>query len=45
VTDPDVAVEKMRLPISAEPDWAKAQERMPNKAARAKKGDENFIVA
>jgi hypothetical protein len=45
VTDPDVAVEKMRLPLSAEPDWAKAQERMPNKAARAKKGDENFIVA
>ena len=45
MTDPDVTVEKMRLPLSAEADWANAQERMANKAARAKKGDDNFIVA
>ena len=41
MTVPDVTVEKTRLDES---DWAKTYEKMAKKAARARKGDENFIV-
>jgi len=41
VTDPDVTVERTRLPAPAELAWAKTHEMMAKKAARA---NENFMV-
>jgi len=46
VTDPDVTVEKTRLSLPAVPDVACAntQEMMAKNAARARNGDENFMM-